>query len=279
MGAQRWCEESFSQSWWPHETADSAGGGPALKPTKSDSCPQSHKKTTVRRQLASPRPSVMRDSNVEAADVARGVPLRPARVGDADSAHVWTCGSPNARARPADRLARRTLRRQGQGTRASASQQVCAAGWHEPQPAARLRRRLARSRSQATRSSAPRGALFLSRPVVVNNFLSHAPASLNVLRARRKRAVSGAGLEPAARTFRTTATQALAALGVAHPCIGAGGVLTLVPTRLAGSPTSRPFSSEPVDWRCAAGGRVGARQWGRRKRRAAGRDIGRTRLR
>ena len=155
-----------------------------------------------------------------------------------------------------------------------------------------LRRRLARASARCalapqaglepvagTRSSAPRGALFLSRPVVVNNFLSHAPASLNVLRARHKRAVSGAGLEPRARTFRTTATQALAALGVAHPCIGAGGVLTLVPTRLAGSPTSRPFSSEPVDWRCAAGGRVGARQGGRRKRRAAGRDIGRTRLR
>ena len=204
--------------------------------------------------------------------MARGVPLRPARVGDADSAHVWTCGSPNARARPADRLARRTLRRQGQGTRASASQQVCAAGWHEPQPAARLRRRLARSRSQATRSSAPRGALFLSRPVVVNNFLSHAPASLNVLRARRKRAVSGAGLEPRARTFRTTATQALAALGVAHPCIGAGGVLTLVPTRLAGSPhiaallerarglaMCRRWSS----WRAARGTAQTARSWTR----------------
>ena len=155
--------------------ADSEGGGPALKPIKSDSCPQATKKRRSRRQLAGPRPSVRRDSNVEAADVARGVPLRPARVGDADSAHVWTCGSPNARARPADRLARRTLRRQGQGTRASASQQVCAAGWHEPQPAARLRRRLARSRSQATRSSAPRGALLLSRPVVVNNLLSHTP--------------------------------------------------------------------------------------------------------
>ena len=47
----------ITKSWWPHETADSAGGGPALKPTKSDSCPQSHKKTTVRRQLASPRPT------------------------------------------------------------------------------------------------------------------------------------------------------------------------------------------------------------------------------
>ena len=32
-------------SWWPHETADSAGGDPALKPHKSDSCPQLHKKT------------------------------------------------------------------------------------------------------------------------------------------------------------------------------------------------------------------------------------------
>ena len=213
--------------------------------------------------------------------LARGAPLRPRDI-DAESARA--CNAERARKRSFGctsasltlPLAARCRRRLA---RASASQQVCAAGWHEPQPAARLRRRLARSRSQATRSSAPRGALFLSRPVVVNNFLSHAPASLNVLRARRKRAVSGAGLEPAARTFRTTATQALAALGVAHPCIGAGGVLTLVPTRLAGSPTSRPFSSEPVEWRCAGGGRVGARQGGRRKRRAAGRDIGRTRLR
>ena len=205
--------------------------------------------------------------------MARGVPLRPARVGDADSAHVWTCGSPNARARPADRLARRTLRRQGQGTRASASQQVCAAGWHEPQPAARLRRRLARSRSQATRSSAPRGALFLSRPVVVNNFLSHAPASLNVLRARRKRAVSGAGLEPRARTFRTTATQALAALGVAHPCIAQ--------RRRRADPRAHPTRREPhiaallerarglamcrrwSSWRAARGTAQTARSWTR----------------
>lgn len=73
------------------------------------------------------------------------------------------------------------------------------------------------------RSNAPLASRRRQQPPV-----AHAPASLNVLRARRKRAVSGAGLKPRARTFRTRAPQTLAALGgrcVAHPCFGAGGML------------------------------------------------------
>ena len=73
------------------------------------------------------------------------------------------------------------------------------------------------------RSIAPLASRRRQQPPV-----AHAPASLNVLRARRKRAVSGAGLKPRARTFRTRAPQTLAALGgrcVAHPCFGAGGML------------------------------------------------------
>ena len=97
--------------------------------------------------------------------------------------------------------------------------------------------------------------MLLSHPIVVYNLLLLGPASFNVLRACRSRAVSGASVEPCTRTFRTTAPQALAALGgrcAAHHCFGASCVLTVAPARLAGSPTSRPFSIKPEEEQEAA---------------------------
>ena len=169
----------------PPKPLNQRGGGPALKPIKSDSWPQRYTKTTSRLdrpgQLAlrfkrACRPAWLMDAPLALTRPKRAAASVALPDPSPDVAAKRRCEPPNARARPADRSARRTLRRQGQGARASASQQVCTAGWHEPQrSAAHLRRRLAWSRSQATRSSAPRGALLLSRPVVVNNLLSHTP--------------------------------------------------------------------------------------------------------
>ena len=171
----------------PPKPLNQRGGGPALKPIKSDSWPQLLQKNdfapgqawTARAPLQTGgrcRPAWLMDAPLALTRPKRAAASVALPDPSPDVAAKRRCEPPNARARPADRSARRTLRRQGQGARASASQQVCTAGWHEPQrSAAHLRRRLAWSRSQATRSSAPRGALLLSRPVVVNNLLSHTP--------------------------------------------------------------------------------------------------------
>ena len=57
----RGIQSSKDLSWWPHEPADSACGDPALKPHKSDSCPQLYKKTTfgTKKRLLAPSKTTM----------------------------------------------------------------------------------------------------------------------------------------------------------------------------------------------------------------------------
>ena len=167
----------------PPKPLNQRGGGPALKPIKSDSCPQSYKKTTSRldssRSASNGRPvspcladgRAARVDSAEACGRVRGAARSVAGRGGqapmrAAERASKTCRSIGTAHSPTPRPGRTSLRLPAGLHRRLA---------HEPQPAAHLRRRLAWSRSQATRSSAPRGALLLSRPVVVNNLLSHTP--------------------------------------------------------------------------------------------------------
>ena len=210
----------------PPKPLNQRGGGPALKPIKSDSCPQSYKKTTSRLD----RPGQLALRFKRAPCLADG---RAARVDSAEA-----CGRVRGAARSvAGRGGQAPMRAAERASKTCRS--IGTAHSPTPRPGrtslrlpAGLHRRLARA-SAVRRALAPQAGL---EPVAGNEILctersiaplasrrrqqppvAHAPASLNVLRARRKRAVSGAGLELRARTFRTTASQALAALGVAHP--------------------------------------------------------------